>query len=113
MGSCCNPVVLRKLECFNHALEDKRQSGVVTHLRLCESTLLHHGRTFLFPADPHEKTLTKFGTIVLVSSCLRPVSWDTDATGLMWPKSDQKDHTLSQSLRRKIHFRGEEDQEAA
>ena len=80
----------RKLECFNHALVDKRQSGVVAHLGLCASALLRHGRTFLFPADPNDKTLTKFGTIFESILVCGPVSWDTDATRVIWLKVCEK-----------------------
>ena len=37
------------IECFSHALVDKRQVGVVVHLRLCASALLRHGRMFSCP----------------------------------------------------------------
>ena len=46
-------VCLRKFEWFSRALVNKRQFGVVAHMRLCASALLRHGRTSRStPIDP-------------------------------------------------------------
>ena len=69
---------LFEMKYFSRALVDKRQFGVVGHLRLCASALLRHGRVFL---------VSPF----VFSACAR--IWTHII--ISWLKSDQKVHTLS------------------